>query len=183
MKSDLSRIFRESLKKTKVDFEFRPGQVAMAETVERALAESKFAAIEAGTGVGKSLAYLIPAIQFALESESQVVIATETKALQDQIYEKDIPLAKKTLGIDFRAELALGASNYICKRKLSKVLDKGDFGSEMTGSLQDFIHWEEKTIRGIKAEFSGYASNSFWQSVTRDPDNCLSKHCPNFSIS
>ncbi len=182
MSVSVKEVFEKSLSKLWADYEPRKSQVKMALEVESALKDSTHTIIEAGTGVGKSLAYLIPSALFAIENQELVVISTETKSLQDQIAKKDIDILLK-LGIPCKAEVALGASNYLCKRKLSKVLDKGDFGPEMSNELENFLAWERETSSGIRTDYSGFISNSFWSSVSRDPDNCLAKSCPNFSIS
>ncbi len=93
---------------------------------------------EAGTGVGKSLAYLIPAALISIETEEPVVISTETKSLQQQLLSKDIPMVSKILGIDLKAEVAMGASNYVCKRKMNHVFRDGTFGPENDSSFGFF---------------------------------------------
>ncbi|MCE9502004.1 MAG: ATP-dependent DNA helicase [Leptospira sp.] len=165
------------------DFEFRKEQTEMAEKVHSALWNSENLIIEAGTGVGKSLAYLIPAAIYSLENEKTVVISTETKALQNQLLKKDIPVVAKVLGTELKAEIALGANNYVCKRKLSQVITNGTFGPEMTDYLKEFYAWEKETETGIKSEYRGFASSDFWNRITRESDNCLGKDCPNFPVS
>ncbi|TGK19222.1 DEAD/DEAH box helicase [Leptospira fluminis] len=173
--SKLSRIWPE--------FESRPGQIQMAEAVESAFREAKHLIVEAGTGVGKSLAYLIPAALSALENQKTVVISTETKALQDQLVRKDIPLVSEILGQEIRAEIAMGASNYVCKRKLGNVLTQGTFGPEMLDHLEFFKNWTSKTESGRRQEYDGFSSFDFWNKVTREADSCLGRNCPNFSHS
>ncbi|WP_010569973.1 ATP-dependent DNA helicase [Leptospira broomii] len=165
------------------EFESRPGQIQMANGVEEAFQEAKHLIVEAGTGVGKSLAYLIPAALSALENEQTVVISTETKALQDQLIKKDIPLVSEILGEEIRAEVAMGASNYVCKRKLGNVLSQGTFGPEMMDHLESFKNWVSVSQSGRRQEYDGYASFDFWNKVTREADSCLGRNCPNFSHS
>ncbi len=165
------------------DFEPRKEQTQMAEKVFESLYKSQNLIVEAGTGVGKSLAYIIPAAVFSMESSTPVIISTETKALQNQIIEKDIPVARKIIQNDFKAEIALGSNNYVCKRKLSHVIETGSFGIEMTDHLKKFYEWEKNTESGIKTEYSGFVTTEFWTKITRESDNCLGKRCPNFGES
>ncbi|MBK9501014.1 MAG: helicase [Leptospiraceae bacterium] len=155
----------------------------MSEAVEMAFQTTENLLVEAGTGVGKSLAYLLPAAVFSLENGIPVVISTETIALQNQLIAKDVPLVSKILGKKVIAEVALGANNYVCKRKLGNVISSGTFPIEMTDHLKPFYEWESETISGIKSEYGGFASNEFWSQVTRDSDNCLGRRCPNFNES
>lgn len=164
-------------------YEARPEQIQMALNVQKSLKESSNFIIEAGTGVGKSLAYLIPAILYSLETGKTVVISTETKALQQQLLTKDIPLASRILNREVKAEVAMGASNYICKRKTANVFREGTFGLEMADHLDGFNQWLNRTNTGIKSEYKGVSSFDFWSKVTREADNCLGKRCPNFSSS
>src|ERR1044072_7041385 len=99
-------------------YERREGQIAMAEAVARALSEDRTLLCEAGTGTGKTLAYLVP----ALLSGRRVVVSTATKALQEQIYAKDLPLLSDHLGVPFRAALMKGLANYVCLRRLREAL-------------------------------------------------------------
>src|SRR5438045_7599364 len=104
------------------NFEFRPQQQEMAVAVARALEEDRHLVVEAGTGVGKSLAYLIPAILFALEQHKKAIISTHTINLQEQLLHKDIPILKKVLPVEFEAALMKGRQNYLCARRLERAL-------------------------------------------------------------
>ncbi|MBM3477374.1 MAG: hypothetical protein FJX75_29240, partial [Armatimonadetes bacterium] len=105
-------------------YEHRPGQIDMARAVAGAFERKEFLLVEAGTGTGKSLAYLIPAITFARSTGAPVIVSTNTKNLQDQLVERDIPLAGRALGIEFSAELLKGRSNYICPRLLASAAER-----------------------------------------------------------
>ncbi|WP_411822658.1 ATP-dependent DNA helicase [Leptospira sp. 'Mane'] len=181
--SNTEDIFAKSLPKLWKDYEARPEQVSMALAVESALLKGQSLAVEAGTGVGKSLAYLIPAALYSIENDCIVAISTETKSLQDQILKKDIALVSEALGQEVRAHVALGANNYLCKRKYGKVMDRGDFGPEMEKEIDHFVKWERATETGIRSEYDGFVSGSFWNSIGRESENCLSRNCPNFSSS
>ena len=164
-------------------YEYRPQQEKMATSVEDALEERRHLLVEAGTGVGKTLAYLLPILAYALENEVRVAISTETRSLQKQILEKDIPLAEKILGKSIQAEICLGASNYVCKRKLEKVVREGSFDPDMQDHLAAFLDWEKKTPTGVRQDYDGEATWNFWDMTTRDADDCLGSRCPNFESS
>ncbi|PYK84663.1 MAG: ATP-dependent helicase, partial [Verrucomicrobia bacterium] len=104
------------------NFEYRPQQQEMAVAVARALKEDRHLVVEAGTGVGKSLAYLVPAVLFALEQHKKAIISTHTINLQEQLLHKDIPILKKTLPVEFEAALMKGRQNYLCPRRLERAL-------------------------------------------------------------
>src|SRR5207253_9964085 len=123
----IGAIFSEKgqLSKAK-NFEFRPPQQEMAAAVARALEEERHLVVEAGTGVGKSLAYLAPAILFALEQHKKAIVSTHTINLQEQLLYKDIPILRKILPVEFEAALMKGRQNYLCPRRLDDVLQQQD---------------------------------------------------------
>jgi len=155
----------------------------MADAVFTALVRDEIIMIEAGTGVGKTLAYLLPLIFHSVQNDVRVAVSTETRSLQKQILEKDLPVVEKLLGIEIEAEICMGASNYLCKRKLKDVLKKGDVGNDMVSYLDDFLSWEESTETGNFLEYEGRLSTSFRLKTARDPDGCSGKKCPYFNIS
>ena len=106
------------------NFEYRPQQQEMAVAVARALEEERHLVVEAGTGVGKSLAYLVPATLFALEQHKKAIISTHTINLQEQLIYKDIPILKKILPVEFEAALMKGRQNYLCPRRLERAIAK-----------------------------------------------------------
>src|ERR1700738_5283924 len=137
-------IFSENglLSKAK-NFEYRPQQQEMAVAVARALEEDRHLVVEAGTGVGKSLAYLVPAVLFALEQHKKAIISTHTINLQEQLLHKDIPILKKVLPVEFEAALMKGRQNYICPRRLERALQSSSelfTGSEQT-ELNRLAQW------------------------------------------
>src|ERR1700710_1473778 len=101
-------------------YEFRPQQLEMASAVETAIDEGRHLMVEAGTGVGKSFAYLLPAIDYAVRKKKRVVISTHTISLQEQLIDKDIPLLRSVYPDEFTAVLVKGRSNYLCKRRLEQ---------------------------------------------------------------
>src|SRR5204862_6644780 len=104
------------------NFEFRPQQQEMAAAVAKALEEERHLVIEAGTGVGKSLAYLAPAILFALERHKKAIVSTHTINLQEQLLYKDIPILKNMLPVEFEAALMTGGQQYLCPRRVDRAL-------------------------------------------------------------
>ena len=108
------------------NFEFRPEQQEMAVAVAQALEEERHLVVEAGTGVGKSLAYLVPSILFALEKKKKAIISTHTINLQEQLLYKDIPILKKILPVEFEAALMKGRQNYLCPRRLERALQQAN---------------------------------------------------------
>lgn len=163
--------------------EYRPQQEAMARAVQEALDRDDHLLVEAGTGVGKSLAYLLPLVAFALRENVRVAVSTETRALQKQIFEQEIPLCEKILGRPLAAEICLGASNYVCKRKLGRMMNDGSFDLEMEKHLPAFLDWEAGSETGSRLDYDGFVTPTFWNQVTREADNCLGKKCPNFDES
>ncbi|GAH45919.1 unnamed protein product, partial [marine sediment metagenome] len=109
------------------NYEERPQQIEMSKAIEEAISCSSHLIVEAGTGVGKSLAYLFPFIYWAVDEKKRVVISTYTKTLQQQLVEKDIPFLEEALKIDFRFALCLGGENYLCLRRISEASLHGLF--------------------------------------------------------
>src|ERR1700730_10935243 len=137
-------IFSENglLSKAK-NFEFRPQQQEMAVAIARALEEDRHLIVEAGTGVGKSLGYLVPAILFALEQHKKAIVSTHTIHLQEQLLCKDIPILKKILPVEFEAALMKGRQNYICPRRLKRALQSGSelFTGPEQAELRGLAEW------------------------------------------
>src|SRR6476646_4733103 len=106
------------------NFEYRPQQQEMAVAVAEALEEERHLVVEAGTGVGKSLAYLVPAILYALEQKKKAIISTHTINLQEQLLYKDIPILEKILPVEFNAALMKGRQNFLCPRRLERALQQ-----------------------------------------------------------
>jgi ATP-dependent DNA helicase DinG len=156
-------------------YENRPGQLAMADAVERTLAEDRVLVCEAGTGTGKTLAYLVPAIL----SGRKVVISTATRALQEQIYGKDLPLIRRTLGLDVHAALMKGLGNYLCLRRYKEFRaspESGDprFGRAL-GVLED---WAARTQAGDVGEISGLAEDDpIWAQVSSSSETRIGSPC------
>ena len=164
-------------------YEFRHEQLQMAHEVARALINSEHLIVEAGTGVGKSFAYLIPAISLALKAEQKVVISTNTISLQEQLVTKDIPFLKRVLPRDFNVVLAKGRRNYLSRRRLQNLLnyERGLFDTlEEVEELGEIEEWAQTTIDGSTADLPRHPNPQVWDKVASDRDNCLGRQCPTY---
>ena len=163
-------------------FEYRPEQIAMAESVGRAFDKGHHLIVEAGTGTGKSLAYLVPAILWAVRFNKKVVISTYTKALQEQLLYHDIPLLREKLKINFRYSLCLGHENYLSLRRLKRASQAGLFTkAEEDSQLQAIFDWVQETSVGIKGDLPFEPLPSVWEDVGRQKDLCLGKNCETYN--
>src|SRR5512147_870520 len=127
------------------NFEYRPQQQEMAVAVARALEQGEHLAVEAGTGVGKSLAYLVPAILFAVANRKKAVICTHTINLQEQLTQKDLPMLEQILPVKFSFTMLKGRANYLCTRRLQKALQQSGnlFTSSEAEELQRIYEWSQ----------------------------------------
>jgi len=157
-------------------YEHRPGQVDMAEAVWEALRNDGFLLVEAGTGTGKSLAYLLPALLL----DRRVLVSTGTKALQEQLAQKDLPLCSKLLGRPVRAVTVKGRGNYLCLHYWRQFRAEPLFASPEEGRyLQKLTDWAASTQTGDKAEWEGIPEElSSWKEVDARSERCLGSHCP-----
>ena len=156
-------------------YEHRPEQLALAAAVERALADDEHLLAEAGTGVGKSLGYLLP----ALESGGRVVVATATKALQEQLLTKDVPLAAAALGREVRVAVLKGRQNYLCRKRVESFTGPGllaEPGEE--AAFDRLLPWIASTETGDRAELTVEPPPSLWAELAVGPDRCLGRRCP-----
>ena len=161
------------------NFEFRPQQQEMAAAVARALEEDRHLVVEAGTGVGKSLAYLVPSILFALERHKKAIISTHTINLQEQLLNKDIPILKKILPAEFEAALMKGRQNYICPRRLERALQSSKelFTGPETHELERIAEWAAKTRDGSLSDVSIEPDPKVWAQVCSEAHICTQKTC------
>jgi len=173
-------IFSENglLSKAK-NFEFRPQQQEMAVAVAQALEEDRHLVVEAGTGVGKSLAYLVPAILFALEQHKKAIISTHTINLQEQLLHKDVPILKKVLPVEFEAVLMKGRQNYVCPRRLERALQSSKelFTGPETNELQRIAEWASKTRDGSLSDLDIEPDPKVWTQVCSEAHICTQKTC------
>ena len=158
-------------------YEYRPGQLEMAKAVERALADRRHLIVEAGTGTGKTLAYLLP----ALRTGQRVIISTGTKALQDQLYFRDVPFLETLLG-DLRVCYMKGRANYLCRHKLAALRTQPILsGLEEIDQYRQIAEWEQETETGDRAELSGMPeSSALWQKLDARTEACLGSTCPDY---
>jgi ATP-dependent DNA helicase DinG len=166
--SPVEKIFRETLPGLIPDFEVREQQIQMGLMVERGLRHDQHVIAEAGTGTGKSYAYLVP-LSFVLGDDARVVISTATIALQEQLLNKDIPFLESVLGINFHAELAKGKGNYLCLLRFQEELQSRGLFTEndLIDRIQD---WIGQTETGDRADLS-FEPGDLWGRVCAD-DTC-----------
>jgi ATP-dependent DNA helicase DinG len=173
-------IFSENglLSKAK-NFEFRPQQQGMGMAVARALEEDRHLVVEAGTGVGKSLAYLVPAILFALEQHKKAIVSTHTINLQEQLLYKDIPILKKILPVEFEAALMKGRQNYICQRRLERALQSANelFTGPEQAELRRLAEWTNTTHDGSLSDLPVEPDPKVWTQVCSEAHICTQKTC------
>jgi ATP-dependent DNA helicase DinG len=165
------------LARSPLPFEYRPGQLEMAKAVERALAERRHLIVEAGTGTGKTLAYLLP----ALRTGQRVIVSTGTKALQDQLFFRDVPFLEALLG-ELRVCYMKGRANYLCRRKLFALRDQPILsGLDEIDEYRQIAEWEQTTETGDRAELSGLPeSSALWHKLDARSDACLGSTCPDY---
>jgi ATP-dependent DNA helicase DinG len=158
-------------------FTHRAQQQAMAERVTDVLESGGVLICEAGTGTGKTFAYLVP----ALLSERKVVISTGTRNLQDQLFHRDLPLIRRALGVPVTTALLKGRANYLCRHRLNLILaDSARLDGATRGQLKQIRDWSSVTQRGDIAELPIPEDAAIWPEVTSTTDNCLGQDCPEF---
>ena len=163
-------------------FEFRRQQMDMAVAVEEAFGKANHLIVEAGTGTGKSLAYLIPAILWAVENNKKVVISTYTKTLQHQILNHDIPFLRDKLGIEFRYALCMGNENYLSLRRLKRSAQAGLFThADEENQWEGIFNWSGETETGFRSDLPFEVLPQVWEEVGRQKDLCLGKNCETHS--
>jgi len=161
------------------DFEYRIQQVEMLRAVSRALSESNHLLVEAGTGTGKSMAYLIPAALWAIQNEYRVVISTNTINLQDQLINKDIPDLRQALGIDLRAAVLKGRSNYLCPRRLENMRRHGPQSADEMRVMAKIMVWLQTSVTGDRAEINlnGPTERQIWMRLSAEDEACTTENC------
>lgn len=161
------------------NFEFRPQQQHMAVAVVKALLNREHLAVEAGTGVGKSLAYLVPSILFAAAHKKKAVISTHTINLQEQLIEKDLPMLKKILPVEFNFTMLKGRANYLCTRRLQRAMQQSGnlFTSSEAEELQRIYEWSKTTQDGSLSDFEIEPDGKVWSQVCSERGLCSPKSC------
>ena len=164
------------------DYEPRPQQREMALAVADSLEQGRHLAVEAGTGVGKSFAYLIPIILHALRQRIQLTVSTYTISLQEQLMYKDVPFIRDQLGLDFKAVLVKGRANYLCLRRLARYQKLGGdlFAAKQQDELETIRAWALRTADGSLQDMKEQPSPDVWSSVCVEHGNCLWQKCPEY---
>lgn len=159
-------------------FSPRPGQVELAQAIERTLNEGGTLVAEAATGTGKTLAYLVP----ALLSNKRTLISTGTLNLQSQLFARDLPMVLRALGLERKVSLLKGRANYLCQQRMEQHLAGGEVDDpETAAALEQVKHWARRTDRGEISELAELpARSTVWPLVTSTADNCLGGECPRY---
>lgn len=163
-------------------YEHRPQQYRMAMCIADAVENRQHLVIEAGTGVGKSIAYLVPLIHAAVDYGLQVVVATNTISLQEQLLYKDIPFLQKVIGKPFKAVLVKGKNNYLCLRRLARAggLSQDLFRRHGEKELEKLKQWSREAAEGSLQELEEQPESWLWQAVNVEHGNCLWQKCPEY---
>jgi ATP-dependent DNA helicase DinG len=176
----VAAIFEEVLPSRFPGLQVRPRQVEMARHVARCLNAGGPLLVEAGTGTGKSLAYLVPAAMWAAANEDRVVISTHTRALQMQLLRSDLPALERA-GLEARTAVLLGRGNYLCRRRLDLAVDDQDqLPDAERQAFSDLRAWAESTQTGTRAELAFPMPPELWDRVASDSDLTLSVRCPHY---
>ena len=159
-------------------FEERKSQIELLKNICKAFNENKIGVFEAGTGVGKSFAYLIPSILWASQNNERVVISTGTINLQQQLSKKDVPAASVIAGHATKAVLLKGRQNYVCLRRLSDAVDDRDFFDDEIAEVEAVYKWSKTTQTGDRSDFADDISEGTWSRVCSESDACMGLKCP-----
>ena len=164
---------------TASNFEYRPQQQEMAVAVARALQQREHLLVEAGTGVGKSLGYLIPSILYAVRERKKAVICTHTINLQEQLTEKDLPMLSNVMPVPFTFTMLKGRANYVCSRRLQKAMEQSQslFTSPEIEELKRIYEWSKKTTDGTRSDFEIEPDAKVWDQVCSERGLCAPNLC------
>ncbi len=160
-------------------YEQRPEQVEMLKAVTKALSRGNHLMIEAGTGVGKSFAYLVPAAMFAIKNNARVVVSTNTINLQDQLIQKDLPDLAAALNINLRSAMLKGRSNYLCPRRLQNIKQYGPRNADEMRVLAKIMVWQLENESGDRNELNlnGPVEREVWMRMSAEDDACITETC------
>ena len=164
-----------------VGYEHRVEQTRMAFAVAEALNGDRVAMIEAGTGTGKSLAYLLPTAIWAKRNKERVVVSTNTINLQEQLTGKDIPFLQKNAGLSFKAVLIKGRGNYLCRRKLNGHKDEPELFPDEKSELQAIVEWSGSTTSGCRDDLGFMPKDDVWEELCCEGDQCGRTKCKSYS--
>src|SRR5277367_3231433 len=169
------------LSRSTLSFEYRRGQYDMAKAIESAFKDKRHLIVEAGTGTGKTLAYLLPALRLARERQQRIIISTGTKNLQEQLFFKDVPFLESLLG-PLKVCYMKGRANYLCRHKLYALRDNPLLsGLEEIDQFHHIAQWEKTTETGDRAEIDALPeSSALWQKLDARSEACLGQTCPDW---
>jgi len=161
------------------NYEYRDSQETMADEILKTLENRRHLFIEAPTGVGKSFAYLVPAIYYAKKNEKKVIVSTYTINLQEQLLHKDIPFLQKVLPLEFKAGILKGRNNYLCPRRLAKAMETSNtlFETEEQLDLERLYRWSKETTDGTRSDINFSLNENVWSSVCSERGICTIKTC------
>ncbi len=163
-------------------FEYRSEQVKMADAVRQALAAGRRLAVEAGTGVGKSFAYLVPAIETVSTKKNKILVSTYTICLQQQLIDKDIPFLRDNLSVGFNAAIAKGRGNYLCRRRLKSVIGRRRIlFDEWSDELDRIYEFSVGTSDGSLSDMPFLPTPAVWDAVNSEHGNCAARQCEHFA--
>lgn len=183
IKIDIDKYFGKSgiIKQKFPTFEIRDEQYKMSKNIEKSLNGNIKALVEAGTGTGKTLAYLLPSLEYAIENNLKIIISTNTINLQEQLINKDIPLVKLLIDKDFKYTLVKGRGNYLCQRKLQNAINEEADDGDDKEMLANLKKWDETTKTGDRNELRYEIGFEVWEKVNCELDLCTGVKCPYFS--
>lgn len=167
-----------SLSQQSKKFEERTSQIELLKNITDAFNKNQIVAFEAGTGVGKSFAYLLPSMLWAITNDEKVVISTGTINLQQQLSQKDIPLAEKIIGKKVKTVLLKGRQNFICLRRLQDVSSERDFFNTELETLDEIVIWSKNTTTGSRSELTLECSENLWSRINSESEACMGMRCP-----
>ncbi|MEZ4691710.1 MAG: DEAD/DEAH box helicase family protein, partial [Ignavibacteria bacterium] len=181
IKSQLDRFFSADgiLSENFDSFEYRSQQKEMAEKILSTLESKLHLFIEAPTGIGKSFAYLVPAIYYAKKNQKKVIVSTYTINLQEQLINKDIPFLQRILPIEFKAKILKGRNNYLCPKRLMHAMESSNvlFETEEQHNLELLYQWSKRTKDGTRSDIDFPLNEEVWNSVCSERGICTHKTC------
>jgi len=180
---DFYDIVKRELRQKFAGYEDRTAQEQMVAEVAQSFEEGRHLLVEAGTGTGKSLGYLIPSLYYAIREQKKIVVSTHTVNLQEQLRERDLPLLREVFPVPFRTAVLKGRNHYLCLRKFENKINTEDFYNPQEDRLtaSQMIVWLGETKRGDDEELHlGTKGSDFWQTVSSDAESCLNRACPWF---
>lgn len=171
----------QGLGQTLKSFQIRPQQQQMMHNIVDAYNHSQISLIEAGTGTGKTIAYLLPALFWAIRHKERTIVSTHTIALQEQLIHKDIPLLAKALGLEVKAVLVKGMNNYLCLRKLLETEEDSFSSTQERQEVEKIALWANQTREGSRSDMPFMPSQASWEKVNAESDTCSNIHCPHYN--